>query len=173
VTASRGNDGGPSRSSGVSSAARGAILVGLAVILGIVGLQILDDSGPGSGASDATVTTVTGSTVASRGAGTASTTIARRPNGEVKVKVYNASGVQGRAQILTDQLKALGYNMQTPANLSSQRAGTVVECTKGFHAEGVLLALYGVGNGATVEPYPSDPPAGASDADCIVIIGTA
>ena len=37
----------------------------------------------------------------------------------------------------------------------------------------MVLALYGVGNGATVASYPSDPPAGASDADCIVVIGTA
>ena len=63
--------------------------------------------------------------------------------------------------------------MQAPANLSSQRAGTVVECLKGFETEGTLLALYGVGGGARVQPYPSDPPVGASEADCIVIIGTA
>ncbi len=170
MTPPRGDGGEPSRS-GVSSAARGAILVGLAVIVGIVGLQILDDSGPGSGSSDATVTTIAGSTGA--GAGGATTTTGIRPNGEVKIKVYNASGVQGRAQILTDQLKALGYNMQTPANLSSQRAGTAVECVDGFKTEGTLLALYGVGNGATFEAYPANPPAGASDADCIVIIGTA
>jgi hypothetical protein len=171
VTAPRGTGGGPARSSGISSGARGAIVVGLAVILGIVGLQILDDSSPGAGSSDATVTTVTNSTGA--GTGTASTTSARRSNSEVKVKVYNASGVQGRAQILTDQLKALGYNMQLPANLSSERAGTVVECMKGFEAEGTLLALYGVGDGATAQPYPSNPPAGAADANCLVVIGTA
>ena len=181
MTAPRGG-GGPSRSSGLSSAARGAILVGLAVILGIVGLQILDDSGPASGSSDATVTTTPGSTpttIAGTGttsgstSGTSSTTLAIRPNSEVKVKVYNASGVQGRAQILTDDLKAKGYNLQTPANLSTQRSGTVVECVKGFKTEGTLLAAYGVGDGATLEAYPSSPPDGASEADCIVIIGTA
>ena len=36
-----------------------------------------------------------------------------------------------------------------------------------------MLQLYGVGDGSTVAPYPSDPPEGASDADCIVVIGTA
>ncbi len=170
MTAPRG-DGGPSRSPGVSSAARGAVVVGLAVILGIVGLQILDDSGPGSGSSGGTATTVAGSP--GGGTGAATTTIGLRPNNEVKVKVYNASGVQGRAQILSDQLKALGYNMQTPATLSAQRSGTVVECVAGFTKEGTVLALYGVGNGATLEAYPSKPPDGASDADCIVVIGTA
>ena len=59
------------------------------------------------------------------------------------------------------------------ANLSKERAGTVVECVKGFDREGALLALYGVPNGAQVQPYPSKPPAGASDADCLVIIGNA
>jgi hypothetical protein len=36
-----------------------------------------------------------------------------------------------------------------------------------------VLQLYGVGQGATMAAYPSDPPEGASDADCIVVIGTA
>ena len=36
-----------------------------------------------------------------------------------------------------------------------------------------MLALYGVGSGAKTEAYPSDPPEGASDADCIVVIGSA
>jgi len=35
-----------------------------------------------------------------------------------------------------------------------------------------VLSLYGV-PGSTVAVYPSDPPEGASDADCLVIIGTA
>jgi hypothetical protein len=136
----------------------------LAVILGIVGLQILDDSG--GGPSDATTGTTT------PGTSGVTTTIAIRPNNEVRVKVYNASGVQGRAQTLTDQLRANGYNMQTPANLEKQRQGTVVECMSGFDREAVKLALYGVDAGSTVEKYPDDPPEGASDADCIVVIGT-
>ena len=44
VTAPSGVDG-PSRSPGAPERVRGAVLVGLAVILGIIGLQILDDSG--------------------------------------------------------------------------------------------------------------------------------
>ena len=167
MTAPRGG-GRPTRGSNVSAGARGAIVVGLAVILGIVGLQILDDSGPSSGNASVT-TTVPGAT----SGGSTSTTVAQREAGAVRVKVYNASGVQGTAQTMTDKLKAQGYNMQTPANLSSERSGTVVECVDGFKREGTLLAGYGIGNGATIQPYPKDPPEGASDADCIVIIGTA
>jgi hypothetical protein len=141
-------------------------VVGLAVILGIVGLQILDDSSPSTGSASVTTT-------APSGTGSVSTTAALRKAADVRVKVYNASGVQGTAQTMTDKLRTQGYNMQTPANLSSQRAGTVVECIDGFQREGTLLAAYGIGNGATIQPYPKAPPTGASDADCIVIIGTA
>jgi hypothetical protein len=140
------------------------------VILGIIGLQILDDSGPSSG--DASVTTTIGSGGPS-GTGTSATSTPLKPNGQVRVKVYNASGVQGTAQTMTDKLKGKGYNMQGPANLSDERAGTIVQCLGGFQREGTLLAGYGIGNGATIEPYPKDPPEGASEADCIVIIGTA
>jgi hypothetical protein len=136
------------------------------VILGIVGLQFLDDSGDGS--SGATGTTAASVVTTAPGA----TTTPLRPANEVRVKVYNASGVSGRAQTLTDELRADGYNMQEPATLDQQRQGTVVECVAGFEREAKVLALYGAGN-VPVAPYPSDPPEGASDADCIVVIGTA
>lgn len=164
MTAPRG--GGPARSPGASGGARGAVVIGLAVILGIVGLQILDDSGDRA-TSSATVTTI----AESPNAGGTATTVALRGNNEVRVKVYNASGVQGVAQTLTDNLRAKGYNMQPAANLANQRQGTVVECVTGFDKEGSVLALYGVGNGAKAAAYPSDPPEGASEADCIVVIG--
>jgi hypothetical protein len=159
------------------------VLVGLAVIVGIVGLQILDDSGNGSG--NAAVTTVPGLTTpgvttgaptgattsgSTSGSTAASTTVAPRQNNQVRVKVYNASGVQGRAQTLTDSLAAKNYNMQAPANLDKQRQGTVVECVKSFDREGAILVT--TVQNSKLQPYPSDPPAGASSADCIVIIGT-
>jgi len=160
VTAPRG---GPARSPGVSGGARGAIVIGLAVILGIVGLQILDDSGGRS--SNATGTTTPGTSGIT-------TTTPLRPANEVRVKVYNASGIQGKAQTLTDTLRAKGYNMQTPANLDKQRQGTVVECVAGFEREASVLAFVGVDAGSTAEKYPTNPPEGASAADCIVVIGT-
>lgn len=155
--------GGPARSPGPSGGARGVVVIGMAVILGIVGLQILDDSG---GSTNATGTTTPATS------GPVTTKVSLRPNSQVRVKVYNASSLQGRAQTLTDELRAKGYNMQAPATLKSQRKGTVVECVRGFEREGTLLALYGVDKGSTVQPYPASPPAGASEADCLVIIGT-
>jgi hypothetical protein len=174
----------------VPSAVRGAVLVGLAVIAGIVGLQILDDSNPGSGSSTPVVNTAapvtttgtTGSTVATTGApattvagNTTATTAPKklRSPGNVKVKVYNASGVPGVAQAMTDRLKAAGYNTLDPANLDKTRTGSVVTCRSGFENEGKLVALFQVKNGATYETFPNDPPAGSGDADCLVILGKA
>jgi hypothetical protein len=147
---------------------RGAVVIGLAVLLGIIGLQILDDSNDGP--DDATVMTTPGA--ASDGSSTTTAGAPLRENQDVRVKVYNASGVPGKAQTLTDTLSAKGYNMQTPANLGRQRAGTVVQCQSGFTAEGDLLSFLHV-PASTVQAFPSDPPEGASDADCLVIVGTA
>lgn len=157
---------GPARSPGAAAGAKGAVVVGLAVILGIVGLQILDDSGDGT--SSATGTTVVTTVTTAPGA----TTVPLRQNRDVRVKVYNASGVQGRAQTLTDTLRADGYNMQEPATLDGEHQGTVVQCVAGFENEGASLSLNGV-PGSTTAAFPADPPEGASDADCIVVIGTA
>jgi hypothetical protein len=134
------------------------------VIVGIVGLQILDDNDSGSGAAaDSSSSTV---------AGVTTTAPIRQPN-EVRVKVYNASGVLGVAQTTSDTLKAKGYNAQAPATLNSKRTGTAVQCRAGFEREGAELAANAIGNGATEEPFPKNPPAGADGADCLVIIGTA
>ena len=172
---------------GVPSAVRGAVLVGLAVIAGIVGLQVLDDSGPGSGSGtpvlDTTVTTAAPVTTIGGSTGTAApttvagnttaTTTAKklRSNGQVKVKVYNASDTSGVAQAMTDRLKAAGFNTLAPANLGKTRTGSVVTCRSGFENEGKLLAIYQVKNGATYEAFPNDPPEGSGDADCLVILG--
>jgi hypothetical protein len=151
----------------MSSAGRGAVVIGLAVIVGIIGLQILDDSGNDRGAKSASTTapvsTVPGST--------STTSPTGRPLGQVRVKVYNASGITGQAQAQSDQLKAKGWNTLPVANLSKKRSGTTVECRSGFDKEGKWIAYAGV-PGAKVQSFPSNPPDGSSDADCLVIIGT-
>ena len=162
--------GGPARSPGASAGARGAIVVGLAVIIGIIGLQILDDSGGGSGTANVT-TTVPGASSPSAGGPTTTALPAHQP-GEVRVKVYNASGVQGRAQTLTDTLHGKGYNTQSPDTLATQRQGTVIQCRSGFTQDGDLLAYLYVPAVTKVEAFPSDPPEGSDQADCLVVLGT-
>jgi hypothetical protein len=165
MTDARGGNGAPGR--GIPASARGAVLVGLAVIAGIVGLQILDDSG----STDVTASSPDSTTSPVVDGATSTTLGTARDPSEVRVKVYNASGVQGQAQAESDKLKALGWATVEPADYGSTRVGTSVQCRSGFEADATVLAVYGVGNGATVEAFPSSPPPGAGDADCLVILG--
>jgi hypothetical protein len=157
---------GPSRSL-VQSAARGAGLIGLAVIVGIVLLQVVDDGGGGSsgggGGGGGTPTVVTGDTTA--------TTAAGRDPSQVRVLVLNAGQPSGAAGNLSNALRLNGYNTLTPTNDPVARQGVAVQCREGFDAEAAALAA-AVGQGAVVEPFPAEPPAEAADADCLVLLGT-
>jgi hypothetical protein len=177
-------------------AIRGAVLVGLLVIIGIVGLQVLDDSSPGSTqvtvtstlpgqtTLPATATTVPAATATTKPAATATTKAAtattaqaatattrktRKP-ADIKVVVFNASGVSQMAENMSNQLKAVGYNSSVGGNLT-ERTGTIVQCKAGLEAEATKLANDGVGKGASVTPFPAHPPTNAGDADCIVTLG--
>ncbi len=158
----------PPRGQAIPNSVRGAVLVGLAVIVGIIGLQILDDSGSGSSVTAATSETSAPTTTTATGQASKP-----HPPGEVSIKVYNASDVQGAGQQLSDKLKTYRYNMLAPANLNSTRKGTVVQCRSGYDGDGAVIAGFGIGNGATAGPFPSSPPDGADKANCIVIVGTA
>ncbi|MEX1009087.1 MAG: LytR C-terminal domain-containing protein [Acidimicrobiia bacterium] len=155
--------GGPGRGQAVPSAFRGAALVFVAVVVGIIGLQILDDTGGGSTPSPGPASTTT-------------LPAGERPKPhkatDVTIKVYNASDVQGAAQSLSEKLKGFGYNTLPTANFNTTRKGTVVQCRSGFEGDGVVIAVYGIGAGATSEAFPSDVPKDSEDADCIVISGT-
>jgi hypothetical protein len=112
-----------------------------------------------------------GTEVTETTAPTATTAGQARAPGEVRVRVYNASGVQGQAQAESDKLKALGWNTFEPADFGSTRTGTGVQCRSGYELDADVLAVYGVGRGAQVEKYPSNPPEGADEVDCLVILG--
>ena len=192
------------RHPGLPPAARGAALIGLLVIIGIIGLQVLDDSSPsGSGV---TVTTIAGQTTlpttsstlvsgttattkaatattkaastATTKAGTTATTksstattVKLKKPADLKVMVYNASGVQGMAANMADKLKSVGYNVIGTDNITPERTGTTVSCRAGLEAEATKLANDGVGSGATTTTFPANPPKGSDQADCIVILG--
>jgi len=154
----RGGAGGQA----TSSTLRGAALIGLAVIVGIIGLQILDDS---KGSSSPTSGGQVSSTSTTQGGP------APHAPAQVTVKAYNASDVQNAARSVTDKLKGEGYNTLEPANYGSTRKGTAVQCRPGYEGDAKALA-FSLGNGAAVEPFPSGPPAGSESANCIVVVGT-
>jgi hypothetical protein len=101
-----------------------------------------------------------------------STTIASastRPPAQVRVEVLNASGTEGAAGSKSDALKAAGYTIAGLGNATVQQ-GTTVACKTGFDAEAAALAQ-AVGSGATTVPFPTTPPPGSTDADCVVTLG--
>jgi hypothetical protein len=155
----------------VNSAVRGAGLIGLAVILGIVLLQVIDKgpSGGGTSASERPApTTAAGSTATSQPGTTAPAAV--RPRQEVRVVVYNAGAASGAANNMTNQLRGLGYQLAQASNTAA-RTGRAVACKQGFDKEAAQLQA-DVGQGATVEPFPAQPPPGSENVNCIVLVGS-
>jgi hypothetical protein len=67
-------------------------------------------------------------------------------------------------------LKTAGYTIAGTGDATA-RKGTVVACKPGFDAEAAALAQ-AVGSGATTEPFPTPPPTGSENADCVVTLGS-
>jgi hypothetical protein len=152
-----------------SSPARGAGLIGAAVIVGIILLQVVDDGGAGpsggDGGNGSNGTPVTSDT-------TATTSADQRPPSEVRVLVLNAGQAAGSAQTKANQLRTAGYNTLPASNDPVGRQGVAVQCRADFDSEAAALAL-AVGEGAQVEPFPAQDPAGSENADCLVLLGSA
>ena len=121
----------------------GRVLIGVAVVIGLVLLQVVDDAGGGGGgaASGGGGTPVT--TAAPDGSSTTTTTTVSpngaRPPSQVVVQVLNGSGVQGAANQRSNDLKAKGYQVLPAGNAPAPRTGTAVQCKKGYEKEAQAL----------------------------------
>jgi hypothetical protein len=162
--------------SGVNSAVRGAGLVGLAVVLGIVLLQVIDKGPVGNGAtaahkSQATTTPTPTSAAAPASSQPATTAKAgnAKPRAEVRVLVFNAGAASGAAGNMTNKLRSLGYQLAPPANTNA-RKGTAVQCTQGLDKEAAQLQG-DVGAGTTVEPFANPALPGTENVNCVVLVG--
>ncbi len=145
------------------TAARGAILVGVAFVIGIVLLQVIDKSGGGGSATPTPGGQTNGSTTSTTGGG-------GRAPAEVRVLVENGSGLSQAAATLANELRGKGYAIAGTGNAPVQ-TGTTVACGAGFEDEAKALAQQ-LGAGVTVVAFPTTPPAGSENADCIVIKGS-
>jgi hypothetical protein len=170
-----GGRGGAREGSGVNSAVRGAGLVGLAVILGIVLLQVIDKGPAGNGATPAATSKATTPTPSSAAA-PASTPPAPtaksgnpRARNEVRVVVFNAGAASGAAGNMTNKLRTLGYQLAQPTNTNARR-GTAVQCKQGFEKEAAQLQG-DVGAGTTVEPFANPPLPETESVNCAVLLG--
>jgi hypothetical protein len=171
----RGTRGGSGRGAGggrtaAFSAARGALLVGLAVVIGIVLLQVIDDGTTGPiGDGGAAASNGTTSTTAAGATTTTTTGAPEKTPAEVAVLVQNGSGRPGAARAQTDALKAKGYQTLTPADASG-RTGTIVYFQPGLERECTAVAT-AVGGAPKVEAMPTPAPTGSENANCVVILG--
>lgn len=158
--------------------ARGAMLIGLAVILGVVLLQVVDkgNEGPIGDQGKSAKSVVTTTTTAKRSTTSTSTTAtttkpvpARSPS-QIVVQVLNGSSQTGVAGSLTTTLKGKGYQTATPTD-TTHRTGSVVYYRAGYAREAAALAAQITGN-PKVAPMPSPPPSNASSsANLVVVIG--
>ena len=148
-------------------AVRGALLIAIAIIIGIVLLQAIDD-GTGPIGDGGTTTTTVAPTTTTSPASTSTTkpttsttkkggaTGTVRPPQQVTVLVLNGSGQTGAATTLTNQLRALGYQTLTPGDAAAQTGNTVYYAS-GYQKECTTLATV-VGGTAAVKPMPTPTP---------------
>lgn len=178
IPAPRGapSGGGPTGSAG----ARGAMLLALAVILGIVLLQRFD-TGSGTGrltttpSAEADSSSTTRRVTLTTAGATTSTTAARaRPKAEVKVLVANGAGVAGLAGTKTGVLKTAGYATLSPVDANPPSVDkTSVQFADGYEAEAREVAQT-LTLPVTVVTRLNSPPVAAADlgdAKVVVILG--
>lgn len=155
--------------------ARGAALVVVAVLVGLLllrnGLDTSEvvtaskgDDTAAAGGSDGN----DGSTDA--GSETTETTVAVRSPAEVKVTVLNGTSVGGAAGKYSTALESAGYDVLPPGDAAQKIPATQVLFTEGYEREAAAVAL-AIGTPATVTPAPlPTPPPGAVDAANVVVV---
>jgi Protein of unknown function (DUF2510)/LytR cell envelope-related transcriptional attenuator len=142
----------------------GVLSAGIAIAVVALGVNVNTGTSTARRAK-ATTTTVAPTTSLA----TTTTSNPGRPPQQVRVEVINASALPNAAGTKAFALGRLGYQSAGLAD-APVRQGTAVQCKPGFEAEAVTLSK-AVGAGTTVEPFPNPPPAGSTNADCVVVLG--
>lgn len=153
--------------------ARGAFLLAVALVLGIVLLQKFDKTGSGglNVNTNPTPTTVTTRAVRTSLLPT-STTKAPRAPAEVKVLVANGTGTTGFAGKVTTLLQGAAYNALSPTDSSRTVDATLVEYKPDFEPEARAIAQLLMVPASALRPMEDTPPvASTRDADVLVIAG--
>lgn len=157
--------------------ARGAALVVVAVLLGLVLLrngldtsEVVTSSDGSDSSSDGSDDG--GSDDASDSGEETTTTLAARPPAEVMVVVLNGTSVSGAAGKYSTAIGTAGYQMLEPADAATKIPATQVFFAPGFEMEAAAVAL-AAGAPATVTPVamPTPPPGEVGTANVVVVIG--
>jgi hypothetical protein len=160
------------------AAAKGVLLIGIAVVIGIVLLQQVDnDTKHPVGAATTTTNTKPKTTTTVPSSASTTTTLPStpaKPPEQVRVIVLNGGAPSGQAAEMANSLKTKHYTAQPQdANNWSghDQQGNSVLCKPAFTREAAALSV-AVGQGTQVGAYPSPPPKVIeSEVDCIVVVG--
>jgi hypothetical protein len=176
-----GSSGGDVARGASFAAAKGALLIGLAVVIGVVLLQQVDnDTKRPVGAATTTTKpksepkTTTTAPATSASTTTLASTPAKAP-AQLRIIVLNGGAASGLAAQMATNLKQHGYTSQ-PQDANNwtdhHQQGDSVLCKPAFQREAAALSL-AVGQGTTVGAYPSTAPSVIqSEVDCIVVVGS-
>ena len=166
--------------------AKTVALVVLALIIGIVMINIVGDGGSTAKTAATTTTPTTSGTTNTTQTTTATkhnstTTTVKKTNAvvppaQLKLIVVNSGAPKGSGGNVSTALKSRGYTNQTPtAAVTWSQSGLTVHCQPGFDTERTALvnALAGIPNyTAKVAAFKTEPGV-PSDMQCYVAIGAA
>jgi hypothetical protein len=160
--------------SAAGAAGRGALLLVVAVVLGIVLLNHFDNGDPYQ-ATAAGKTAVTKAPKTTTTLASSVTTTPLRAPGAIKVLAANGSGTQGAGAKLKDQLTTLGYNALAATNATPTNKvypTSIVEYAPGLANEAKALAATLNLPDTAVQPLATPPPvADTKGADMVVVVG--
>jgi hypothetical protein len=171
-----GPSGGEAARGASSAALKGAVLIGLAVLIGIVLLRQVGDN-TSTAAAKSTTTKPKTTTTKPKEKATTTTTVPITPPktpAEVKLIVLNGGAKSGSAKTMSDSLSHAGYTNQAQPNdwTGHSQTGNTVYCKPGLDRESVALSQQTALQGSTVKPWPSPPPPTYGyTADCVVVVG--
>jgi hypothetical protein len=166
-------DGSFGRSAGTQTV-RGAALLGIAVLIGVILLR----TAPSETVSSVKTTKTTTRTTAKPAASgvtvpQTTTTAAPRQPAQITVTVANGTNVSGAAQRIKSQLLQSGYNVVSATNATSTtNATTTVSYLPGFQQEAVILATSLSLPATAAAAIPPPPPVSdTKGADLVVVVG--
>jgi hypothetical protein len=170
-----GNGGDSARGAGVA-AAKGALLIGIAVVIGIVLLQQMDSSDARSSTTTQPTKPKATTTTTVRPA-EPTTTVAQAPvktPDQLAVIVLNGGAASGTAAEMSTSLRQAGYTNQTTANnwAGHTQNGNTVLCKPGRDREAVALSQQTALQGSEIETFPDPAPPFSGDRDCVVVVGS-
>lgn len=163
-------DGSFGRSAGMA-AGRAAMLLGVAVLLGLLLLNATDAEP--SRVTTATTVGIDDTIPGDDGGGDipTDTTQVSRPPGQVKVIVANATRTEGAAARITERLRLAGYDVLPPTDTGRQEA-TIVHFIPGYEPEAQVIAANLEVPPASVQPLPTPAPVSdLNEAHVLVLVG--